>query len=67
MITYPEIIELYGTPISKIPTPQLPFKIKSSHIIIGVIVLGLAGYGLYKLTQSIPKPKPVTQKESTKK
>ena len=66
MISYTEIIDLYGTPISKIPAPQLPFKLKTSHIIIGVIVLGLAGYGFYKLTQSIPKQKPVTQKESNK-
>lgn len=67
MISYSQIIELYGTPISKIPVPNVPYKLKNSHVIIGLIVVGFACYGVYKFTQAIPKPKPVTENESIKK
>ncbi len=44
---YPEILKLFGTPLSGVPKPKVPFKLKGWHIVVGLTVLGFAGYGFY--------------------
>ncbi len=66
MITYPEIINLYGTPISNIPVPYKPFKLNGTHVLIGLVFLGLAGYGLYKIINHQSIVVEIVQKEQDK-
>ena len=49
MITYPEIIANYGTPIAHLNKPHQPFKLRTWHVLTGLAVIGLAGYGAYCL------------------
>lgn len=67
MLSYSEITDLYGTPISKVQAPHVPFKLKTSHVIIGLIVVGLACYGIYKLTQVISQPVALKKENEKKK
>lgn len=48
MITQSEIINLFGTPMSNITVPVKPFELNGVHVIIGLVVLGFAAYGVYK-------------------
>jgi hypothetical protein len=49
MNTYQEIDALFGAPLNTVIKPHIPFKIKTWHIVGGIIVLGLASYGGYKV------------------
>jgi hypothetical protein len=39
----------YGTPISHLNKPHQPFKLRTWHVLTGLAVIGLAGYGAYRL------------------
>ncbi|MBK9283517.1 MAG: hypothetical protein IPM51_04275 [Sphingobacteriaceae bacterium] len=47
--TYAKIDELFGAPLTSVPKPNVPFKIKGWHLIAGGAVAGLAIYGAYCL------------------
>lgn len=52
-LTYPEIQTLYGQPLEQAGRPHQPFKLKSWHVVGGVVVLCFAGYGVYCLANNI--------------
>jgi|GEM_PF-5839627 len=54
-ITYPEIMERYGTPLSYLTHPHQPFKVRPVHVIVGIAVAGLAIYGAYSLVEDVKK------------
>ena len=64
MITYPELIKLFGTPVSKIPIPYQPFRFTKTHYVVGFIVLGLAAYGTYSLIKKETSLIPIKIKET---
>lgn len=49
MNSYVDIDRLFGTPLSQLPKPKIPFKIKPWHYVAGAIVVCAAGYGLYTI------------------
>ena len=55
MMTYPEIHKFFGTPLSQVPKPNVPFKLKMHHVVICFIVLTVIGYGLYSLNRDFTK------------
>jgi hypothetical protein len=60
MYNYDQINELFGTPLDVVQKPVTPFKVKTWHIVGGIIVLGLCSYGLhqfYKNHLSANKPR----------
>jgi hypothetical protein len=46
---YTKINTLYGTPITQLPRP---IKFETWHLVAGLVIVGLAGYGVYSLTQN---------------
>lgn len=52
---YPEILKLFGTPLSAVPKPKVPFKIKPWHVVVGLAFLGFAGYGFYCTVKNVRK------------
>jgi hypothetical protein len=46
---YPELQKYYGTPISQLPRPNIPFRLKTEHYVIGAAILCLAAYGAYRI------------------
>jgi hypothetical protein len=51
MLNYQEVDALFGAPLNTVPKPQVPFKLKTWHIVGGIVVIGLVSYGLYSLYQ----------------
>lgn len=64
MITYPELIKLFGTPVSKIPIPYQPFRFTKTHYFVAAIVIGLAAYGTYSLIKKKTTLVPLKIKEN---
>ena len=57
-MTYPEILKLFGAPLSQVPKPHVPFKLKTWHVIAGAAIVGLTLYGgatLFKNAFGSPK------------
>jgi hypothetical protein len=52
---YPEIQNLFGTPLSHLPKPNLPFKLKTWHIPVILLTLGIFAYGIYAAHRDIKK------------
>jgi len=52
-LTYPEIQSLYGQPLEHAGRPHQPFKLQTWHVVGGLIVIGLAGYGVYCLVDTL--------------
>jgi hypothetical protein len=48
-MTYPEVERLFGTPISELSKPVLPFIGLRSKKLILLFITALAAYGAYKL------------------
>lgn len=46
-MNYSEIQNLFGTPLSQVPKPNLPFKWKTWHIIGVLVISGIVSYGIY--------------------
>ncbi len=63
MITQSEIINLFGTPMSNITVPIKPFELNEMHVIIGLIVVGFAAYGIYKYLNAPVAVVAIPQKE----
>ena len=55
MLNYQQIEELFGAPLNSVPKPQVPFKLKTWHVVGGLIVIGLCAYGGYALHRDIKK------------
>jgi hypothetical protein len=53
MVDYQKITELFGAPLDSVPKPHTTFKLKSWHVVTGVIVLGFMSYGLYAAHRDI--------------
>jgi len=53
MLNYKIIDALYGADLSSVIKPHIPYKLKASHVLIGLVVVGLASYGGYVLCQKI--------------
>jgi hypothetical protein len=49
MYNYQQIDALFGAPLNTVPTPRVPYKLKTWHVVGGVIVLGVLAYGAYAL------------------
>ena len=47
MVNYQQITELYGSPLNTVPKPNVPFKLKTWHVIGGIVVLSILAYGTY--------------------
>lgn len=45
--SYATIDKLFGAPLSAVPVPHVPFKLKGWHIVVGITVTAFAVYGLY--------------------
>jgi hypothetical protein len=58
MITYPDLIKLYGTPVSKIPLPYYPYRYKKGFAIAGVCIFVLGIYIGYKIQSGKNGDKP---------
>lgn len=52
-ITFPEIEKLYGVPLDHVARPHQPFRLTTTHYIIGGVVICLAAYGTYCLIQDV--------------
>ncbi len=55
MVDYQKITELFGAPLDTVPKPHTTFKLKSWHVLTGVIVLGFMSYGIYAVHRDIKK------------
>lgn len=53
MVDYQKITELFGAPLDSVPKPRAPFKVKTWHVVTGVIALGLFSYGIYAAHRDI--------------
>jgi len=51
MLDLKTVDELFGQPLSLIPKPQVPYKLKNWHVLAGIVLTGLALYGGYTLYQ----------------
>jgi len=49
MYNYQQIDALFGAPLNTVPKPNLPYKLKTWHVVGGIIVLGVLAYGTYAL------------------
>lgn len=67
MITYPELIKLFGTPVSKIPVPYQPFKFTKAHYFFAAVILGLAAYGTISLIKNKTTLMPIKIKDKEEK
>jgi hypothetical protein len=47
MLNYKIIDALYGADLSSVIKPNIPYKLKASHVIIGLVVAGFAAYGVF--------------------
>ena len=45
--SYATIDKLFGAPLSAVPVPHVPFKLKGWHIVAGSAVGVFAAYGVY--------------------
>lgn len=52
-ITYPEIQKLYGTPLDHVARPHQPFKLSTTHYIVGGVIICLAAYGAYCIVKNV--------------
>jgi len=52
-MTYPEIQNLFGSPLSQVSIPHVPFKFETWQKIAIAIILLLAIYGAYCLYQDL--------------
>lgn len=52
-ITYPEIQKLYGTPLDHVARPYQPYKLTTTHYVVGGVIICLAAYGAYCLIQDV--------------
>ena len=46
-LNYTKIDELFGAPLDTVGIPHVPFKLKTWHVVGGLLVTGLAIYGGY--------------------
>lgn len=49
MYNYQQIDALFGAPLNTVPTPKVPFKLKTWHVVGGVLVIAVFAYGAYSL------------------
>lgn len=52
-ITFPEVEKLYGTPLDHVARPHQPFKLTTTHYIVGGVVICLAAYGAYCIIKDV--------------
>lgn len=52
-LNYIEIDEFFRVPLSMVPKPHVPFKLKRWHIIGGITLLGFAAYGVYCANKNV--------------
>ena len=52
MITFSEIVSLYGTPISSLPPQIITKKVSTAQVICIIIIVGVAAYGIHKISTS---------------
>jgi hypothetical protein len=45
--SYATIDKLFGTPLSAVPQPNVPFKLKGWHVAAGIAVGVFTAYGVY--------------------
>lgn len=53
--SYATIDKLFGAPLSNVPMPNVPFKLKGWHIGVGIAVGLFAAYGMYCAQRDILK------------
>ena len=49
LLNYQKIDSLFGAPLNTVLKPQVPFKLKTWHVLVGGAVIGLMAYGAYAL------------------
>jgi len=49
MINYTQINELFGAPLNTVPKPTVPFKLKTWHVVGGVLIVAVFAYGAYAI------------------
>jgi hypothetical protein len=64
MINYQQITEQFGAPLNTVPKPNVPFKLKTWHVIGGIIV----GYIIYRgikviINEDLKRVRPIIKKE----
>lgn len=47
MYNYQQIDALFGAPLNTVPKPQVPFKLKTWHVVGGIVLISLCAYGAY--------------------
>jgi hypothetical protein len=52
-MNYQEIQKLFGTPLQQVPRPHIPYKLKTSHLLWGGVLISLSVIGLVKVVQFI--------------
>ncbi|MBN8693504.1 MAG: hypothetical protein J0L69_09925 [Bacteroidetes bacterium] len=52
-ITYPEIQKLYGVPLDHVAKPHQPFKLTTTHYVVGGVIICLAAYGAYCIFKDV--------------
>ncbi len=56
MLNYNSINEIFGAPLNTVGRPHVPFKIKTWHIVGGIIIAYLAYQGLKKVVnEKLPR------------
>lgn len=53
--SYATIDKLFGTPLSGVPQPNVPFKLKGWHIAAGIALGLFAAYGVYCAQRDVLK------------